>query len=43
MYPLAGPKIRCELDVTGTGQTPEGDGLAVYTGRCFVKADEIED
>ena len=42
MYPLAGPKVRCELDVIGTGQTPEGDGLAVYTGRCLVKADEIE-
>ena len=37
--PMAGPKTQCELDVVGTGMTPEGDGLASYTGRCKVKTD----
>lgn len=26
--------FECELVVVGTGQTPEGDGLAEYTGEC---------
>jgi len=35
--PIAGPKIRCELDVVGTGATPAGDAIVAYTGRCKVK------
>ena len=35
--PMAGPKIRCELDAVGTGMTPEGDALVAYTGRCRLK------
>lgn len=32
---IAGPKVWCELTIEGTGaQTPEGDALIAYTGRC---------
>ena len=31
---IAGPIVRCEIDIVGTGFTPEGNGLAEYTGRC---------
>lgn len=31
---LAGPRIRCELTVSGTGLTPEGDARVAYEGRC---------
>jgi hypothetical protein len=31
---LAGGPTRCELDVVGTGQTPEGDATIEYTGEC---------
>lgn len=31
---IAGPRIKCELEIIGTGFTPEGDGLANYSGRC---------
>ena len=35
---LAGPKVRCDLVVTGTGvKTPEGNLLADYTGTCSFK------
>ena len=34
---IAGPKIRCELDVTATGQTAEGNITASYTGYCRFK------
>ncbi len=34
---IAGPRIKCELDIVGTGFTPEGNGLATYTGRCKVR------
>ncbi|MEM1411952.1 MAG: hypothetical protein AAGH19_06280 [Pseudomonadota bacterium] len=31
---IAGPLIRCRLDIVGTGFTEAGDGLAEYSGRC---------
>ena len=31
---IAGPKIRCELDIVATGQTAEGNIIATYTGEC---------
>jgi hypothetical protein len=34
---IAGPKIRCELDITGTGETAEGNVTASYTGSCTFK------
>ncbi len=37
MDPVAGPKVQCELDVVGTGYTPEGDATVAYTGRCKLK------
>jgi hypothetical protein len=36
---IAGPKIRCELDVITTGMTPEDDVTADYTGFCRFKND----
>lgn len=32
--PHPGSWWECELEVVGTGMTPEGDGLAAYTGSC---------
>ena len=35
---IAGPQIRCDLVVTGTGvKTPEGNGLVHYRGTCAFK------
>ena len=34
---IAGPKIRCELDITATGETAEGNITANYTGSCTFK------
>jgi len=31
---IAGPKVRCSLDVVGTGMSPEGNPTFTYTGRC---------
>ena len=31
---IAGPKVRCTLDVVGTGQTAEGNPKFDYTGEC---------
>lgn len=32
---IAGPKVRCELNIDSTGvRTPEGDAVIAYTGRC---------
>ena len=31
---IAGPKVRCSLDVVGTGKTPEGNPTFSYTGQC---------
>ena len=33
---IAGPQIKCELEIVGSGFTPEGDGLANYSGRCKI-------
>ena len=32
--PHPGSWWECQLEVVGTGMTPEGDGLAAYTGTC---------
>ncbi len=33
--PIAGPRVRCELNVSGDGTlTPAGDAVVAYTGRC---------
>jgi hypothetical protein len=34
---IAGPKIRCELDIVATGRTEEGNISASYTGHCTFK------
>jgi hypothetical protein len=34
---IAGPKIRCELDIVATGRTEEGNITAAYTGYCTFK------
>ena len=31
---IAGPKVRCQLDVVGTGMTGEGNPTFTYTGEC---------
>ena len=31
---IAGPHVRCELKVTGTGKTADGNPTFRYTGRC---------
>ncbi len=31
---IAGPLVRCQLDIVGTGMTPEGNALVDYTGKC---------
>jgi hypothetical protein len=31
---IAGPKVRCELDVTGTGLNAEGNPTFTYQGTC---------
>lgn len=33
---IAGPIVRCELEIVGTGFSEEGNGLADYTGRCRI-------
>jgi hypothetical protein len=40
MNRIAGPMVRCRLDIVGTGMTPEGNGLAEYTGQCRMFPDE---
>lgn len=35
---LAGPKVRCRLQITGNGeQTPEGDAIVDYVGECRIR------
>jgi hypothetical protein len=35
---LAGPKVRCDLQIVGTGaKTPEGNAIADYSGTCTFK------
>ena len=36
--PIAGDKIRCELDVVGTGVDASGNATFTYTGQCRIKA-----
>ena len=37
---LEGPKVRCLLEIHGTGeQTPEGDAVVDYSGECRVRVD----
>jgi hypothetical protein len=31
---IAGPKVKCTLDVVGTGMTAEGNPTFTYTGQC---------
>jgi hypothetical protein len=31
---IAGPKVRCTLDVVGTGMNPEGNPTFTYKGQC---------
>jgi hypothetical protein len=31
---IAGPRVRCSLDVVGTGMSPEGNPTFTYTGQC---------
>jgi hypothetical protein len=42
MNRIAGPMVRCRLDIVGTGMTAEGNGLAEYTGKCRMFPDEAE-
>lgn len=37
---IAGPRIKCELEIVGTGFTPEGNGLASYSGRCKMRTNQ---
>lgn len=37
---IAGPKVQCELDVVGTGLTPEGNPTFDYTGTCTIRGVE---
>jgi hypothetical protein len=32
--PIAGPPVRCDLKVTGTGKTADGNPTFSYTGTC---------
>jgi hypothetical protein len=34
---LAGPKVRCQLDVVGTGQNVDGNPTFDYTGTCIFR------
>jgi hypothetical protein len=34
---IAGPKIRCTLDVTGTGMNADGNPTFAYTGLCTIR------
>ena len=33
------PWFECDLDVAGTGLSPEGDGLVEYTGTCVARGE----
>ena len=37
---LAGPAIRCHLEVVGTGMTAEGNATFAYTGLCRIKKND---
>lgn len=36
---IAGPRVKCEIDVVGTGMTAEGNASVAYSGRCRVRVD----
>ena len=36
---IAGPKVRCQLDVTGTGLNADGNPTFTYAGECTFRAD----
>ena len=36
---IAGPKVRCQLDVTGTGMNGDGNPTFAYAGQCAFRAD----
>jgi hypothetical protein len=36
---IAGPKVRCTLDVVGTGMNPEGNPTFTYKGQCSFLGD----
>ena len=36
---LAGAKVRCQLDITGTGMNAEGNPTSTYTGKCTFRGD----
>ena len=36
---LAGPKVRCQLDVTGTGRNADGNPTASYIGKCTFRGE----
>lgn len=37
---IAGPRVRCELKVTGTGKTADGNPKFSYTGNCRFGSDK---
>lgn len=40
---IAGPQIRCRLEVAGTGLTPAGDAAFDYAGECKLRSAAVED
>jgi hypothetical protein len=36
---IAGPKVRCQLDVVGTGVNSEGNPTFTYTGECTFRGE----
>ncbi|MEM9302874.1 MAG: hypothetical protein AAGE01_12215 [Pseudomonadota bacterium] len=37
---IAGPRIRCELQMVGTGVGPDGNATVAYSGQCRVPVDD---
>jgi len=37
---IAGPKVRCKLDVVGTGMNAEGNPTFTYTGECTFRGQD---
>ena len=37
---IAGPAVRCELKVTGSGKSADGNPMFTYTGTCRFGADK---
>ena len=36
---IAGPKVRCRLDVVGTGMNADGNPTFTYTGECTFRGE----